>query len=219
MTAVIVFAKSTVSPAAPACLIVHEGHFSPCAPLTCLVMETTAQCSISRISCWLGGPACFRDADNPLFEFGGITAGLLRPTDIQTFLRLWVGGMWCVALLQQLNLKCPGRLIHWKTPTHFNYDWLDIKIKENITFISRITTATLLDCTETLSMTYFYVLTVIQATHICLLVSASPRNYVPAPYNPLFPFRRIDSQLLSFLRVAQVQEMKLPVQIAPTRPL
>lgn len=25
-------------------------------------------------------------------------------------------------------------------------------------------------------------------THICLLVSASPRNYVQAPYNPLFPF-------------------------------
>lgn len=107
------------------------------------------------------------------------------------------------------------RPIRWKISKYFHYDRSTTKIKEITEFITtcRINSTVFRDLF--LSFSLFVV------THICLLVSASPRNYVQAPYNPLFPFRPIavPFQLLSFLRVAQVQEMKLPAQLGQTRPL
>lgn len=47
--------------------------FSPQVTLTYLVMETTAQCSISTISAGLEPPV--RDVDNPLFLYLGIPVG------------------------------------------------------------------------------------------------------------------------------------------------
>lgn len=75
-----------LSTESPACLVVHVGHFSPCAPLTCLVMETSAWCSISRGS---------SSADTAHMWIKGNYRRVARKEKKLPSVKIEGGGIWC----------------------------------------------------------------------------------------------------------------------------
>ena len=104
------------------CLCIYVGHFSPCAPLTCLVMETMHSSVQHFQDLWLVRTRLLEAQTACCVTVGELQRGC---QDGQTshLWAFWVGRIWCVALLLQLlNLTCLQQE-GWEIPTHFHYMW------------------------------------------------------------------------------------------------